>query len=190
MEGMREIVLIRHGQTEWSANGRHTSVTDLNLTPEGERRAKLLAGRLAGRSFGLVLCSPRTRAQKTAQLAGLTPAEVDADLAEWNYGEYEGKTTPQIRGRDPGWTIWTGHTPGGETAAQVGARADRVLDRARTVLATSDVCLVGHGHLLRVLTARWLGLRPQDGALFRLETATLNVLGYERETPVLVQWNA
>ena len=187
---MREIVLVRHGQTEWSANGRHTSTTDLDLTPEGERRAKQLAARLAARSFGLVLCSPRTRAQKTAQLAGLTPAQTDADLAEWNYGAYEGKTTTQIRESNPGWSVWTGHTPGGETAAEVGARADRVLDRVRPVLATSDVCLVGHGHQLRVVTARWLGLPPRDGALFRLGTATINVLGYERDTPALLQWNA
>lgn len=187
---MREIVLVRHGQTEWSAAGRHTSVTDLDLTPDGERQAKQLAARLAGRSFALVLCSPRLRAQKTAQLAGLTPAETDADLAEWNYGAYEGKTTPQIRDVDPGWTVWTGHTPGGETPAQVQARADRLLQRVRPALPTADVCLIGHGHMLRVITARWLGLPASDGALFRLETATLNVLGYERETPVLLHWNA
>ncbi|NUT34505.1 MAG: histidine phosphatase family protein [Hamadaea sp.] len=187
---MREIVLVRHGQTEWSAAGRHTSVTDLDLTSDGERQAKQLAARLAGRSFGLILRSPRTRARTTAQLAGLTPAEVDDDLAEWSYGEYEGKTTPQIRERDPGWTIWTGHTPGGETAAQVQARADRLLGRVRPALSAADVCLVGHGHMLRVITARWLGLPVRDGALFRLETATLSVLGFERETPVLLRWNA
>jgi len=190
MEGMREIVLVRHGQTEWSANGRHTSVTDLDLTPEGERRARALGGRLALRSFALVLCSPRKRAQKTAQLAGVGPVETDEDLAEWAYGEYEGKTTRQIRERDPGWVVWTGHTPGGETAGQVGARADRVLNRVRPILSGADVCLVGHGHMLRVLTARWLGLPPKEGALFKLETATLSVLGYERETPALLTWNA
>jgi broad specificity phosphatase PhoE len=187
---MREIVLIRHGQTEWSANGRHTSVTDLALTPEGERRAVELSQRLAGRSFAVVLCSPRKRAQRTAELSGLGPIEVDDDLVEWNYGEYEGRTTSQIRESDPGWDLWTGRTPGGETAAQVGARADRMLNRVRPLLASADVCLIGHGHQLRVLTARWLGLRPEDGALFRLETATINVLGYERDTPVLLQWNA
>lgn len=190
MEGMREIVLVRHGQTEWSANGRHTSVTDLDLTPEGERRARTLGGRLAGRSFALVLCSPRKRAQKTAELAGIGPLEIDDDLVEWNYGEYEGRTTPQIRETDPTWTVWTGTTPGGETAAQVGARADRVLNRVRPILAGADVCLIGHGHQLRVLTARWLGLPPQDGALFKLETATLSVLGFERDTPALLTWNA
>jgi len=187
---MREIVLIRHGQTEWSAAGRHTSVTDLPLTPEGERRATALATRLAARSFGIVLTSPRVRAQTTARLAGLNGAIVDDDLAEWTYGEYEGRTTPQIRQTDPGWTVWTGFTPGGETAAQVGTRADRVLERVRPVLASADACLVGHGHMLRVTVARWLGLPPSDGALFKLETATLNVLGFERETPVLSAWNA
>ncbi|WP_027342392.1 histidine phosphatase family protein [Hamadaea tsunoensis] len=187
---MREIVLVRHGETEWSAAGRHTSVTDLDLTPDGERRAALLAGRLAGRSFGLVLCSPRTRAQRTAVLAGLAPVVTDGDLAEWNYGDYEGLTTAQIREHDPAWTIWSGTTPGGETAAQVATRADRVLDRVRPVLSSADVCLVAHGHFLRVVTARWLGLPPRDGALFKLETATLSVLGYERDTPTLLQWNA
>jgi len=187
---MREIVFIRHGQTEWSATGRHTSVTDLPLTPEGERRASALAPRLAGRSFGIVLTSPRVRAQRTAQLAGLTDTTVDADLAEWNYGEYEGLTTPQIRQKDPGWTVWTGVSPGGESAAQVAARADRILERVRPVLATADACLVGHGHMMRVLVARWLGLPPRDGAYFTLETATLSVLGYERETPVLSALNA
>jgi probable phosphoglycerate mutase len=187
---MREIVLIRHGQTEWSANGRHTSVTDLPLTPEGERRANALASRLANRSFGIVLTSPRTRARTTARLAGLTDAEVDGDLVEWNYGEYEGLTTPQIRQKDPGWTVWAGYTPGGESGDLVGARADRVLERVRPVLSSADACLVGHGHMLRVLVARWLGLPPRDGALFKLETATLSVLGYEREAPVLSAFNS
>lgn len=187
---MREIVLIRHGQTEWSANGRHTSVTDLPLTSEGERRATVLASRLANRSFGVVLTSPRTRARTTARLAGLADAVVDDDLVEWDYGEYEGLTTPQVRQRDPGWTVWTGYTPGGESGDQVGARADRVLERVRPALASADACLVGHGHMLRVVVARWLGLPPRDGALFKLETATLSVLGYERETPVLSTLNS
>ena len=164
---MRQIVLIRHGQTEWSAVGRHTSVTDLQLTPDGERRASALG----------------------ARLAGLTDNETDDDLAEWNYGEYEGLTTQQIQQRNPGWSIWTGHTPGGESADLVGARADRVLARLRPILPTADACLVGHGHMLRVLVARWLGLPPRDGSLFQLDTATLSVLGYERETPVLSAWN-
>lgn len=188
--GMREIVLIRHGQTEWSASGRHTSVTDLALTPDGERRAAALSTRLAGRSFGLVLTSPRTRARATARLAGLSGAVVDDNLAEWSYGAYEGLTTPQIREADPSWTVWTGVSPDGESAAQVGARADRVLERVRPVLPAADACLVGHGHMLRVIAARWLGLPPKDGALFKLETATLSVLGFERENPVLSAWNA
>jgi broad specificity phosphatase PhoE len=189
-EGMREIVLIRHGETEWSASGQHTSVTDLALTPEGESAAAALAARLVSWSFGMVLTSPRARARTTAQLAGLPDAVVDEDLAEWAYGAYEGLTTPQIHEADPGWSIWTGVSPGGETAAQVGARADRVLERVRPVLAAADACLVGHGHMLRVITARWLGLPPQDGALFKLETATVSVLGYERKTQVLRAWNA
>lgn len=187
---MREIVLIRHGQTEWSANGRHTSVTDLPLTPAGERAATALAVRLANRSFGLVLTSPRTRALVTARLAGLSDAVVDDDLVEWNYGEYEGLTTSQIRQKDPGWTIWSGYTPGGESGEQVAARADRILARVRPVLSSADACIVAHGHLLRVVVARWLGLPPRDGGLFKLETATLSILGYEREAPVLSAFNS
>lgn len=187
---MREIVLLRHGQTEWSAAGRHTSFTDLSLTPEGERQAAQLAGRLAGRAFAAVLCSPLHRAVHTAALAGLEITATDDDLLEWNYGAYEGRTTLEIRQERPEWTLWQYGCPGGETAAQVGARCDRVLERARTMLASGDVALVGHGHLLRALTARWLGLPAQDGALFRLETATLSVLGFEREQPVLLRWNS
>lgn len=187
---MREIVLLRHGQTEWSANGRHTSFTDLSLTPEGERQAAQLAGRLAGRAFAAVLCSPLQRAVRTAALAGLEITATDDDLLEWNYGAYEGRTTAEIRQERPEWTLWQYGCPGGETAAQVGARCDRVLERARTMLASGDVALIGHGHLLRALTARWLGLPAQDGALFRLETGTLSVLGFERETPVLLRWNS
>ncbi|GHJ46839.1 phosphoglycerate mutase [Catellatospora sp. TT07R-123] len=187
---MREIVLIRHGQTEWSANGRHTSFTDLPLTAEGERQAGRLASQLAGRAFAAVLCSPLQRAVRTAALAGLDVTATDDDLLEWNYGAYEGRTTSEIRLERPDWTQWQHGCPGGETAGQVGTRADRVLERARTMLATGDVALVGHGHQLRVLTSRWLGLPPADGALFRLETGTTSVLGYERETPVLLRWNA
>lgn len=187
--GMREIVLIRHAQTEWSADGRHTSFTELPLTEKGEQQTTTLAQRLANRSFGMVLTSPRQRAQTTARLAGLTGAVVDEDLAEWNYGDYEGLTTPRIQEQNPGWTIWTGSTPGGETADEVGRRADRVLERVRPVLKTADACLIGHGHMLRVLVARWLGLPPRDGSLIKLETAKLTVLGYERETPVLSALN-
>lgn len=186
---MREIVLVRHGQTEWSAAGRHTSFTDLPLTPEGERQSARLASLLAGRAFAAVLCSPLQRAVRTAGLAGLEITATDDDLLEWNYGAYEGRTTVEIRQERPEWSLWHHGCPGGETATQVGARVDRVLERARTMLASGDVALVGHAHLLRVLTARWLGLPPEAGALFRLETGTLSVLGFERETPVLLRWN-
>jgi probable phosphoglycerate mutase len=186
---MREIVLVRHGQTEWSATGRHTSYTDLPLTPEGERQAARLADLLAGRAFAAVLCSPLHRAVNTAARCGLDITATDDDLLEWNYGAYEGRTTPEIRLERPEWSLWHHGCPGGETAGQAGARADRVIERARTMLASGDVALVGHAHALRVLTARWLGLPPQDGALFRLETGTLSVLGYERETPVLLRWS-
>ncbi len=189
MSVMREIVLVRHGQTEWSASGRHTSFTDLDLTPEGERQAARVGTALAGRAFAALLSSPLRRATHTAQLAGLDVTATDDDLLEWHYGAYEGRTTAEIRQERPGWTVWNGDCPGGETAEQVGMRADRVLDRVRTMLPSGDVALIAHAHILRVLTARWLGLPPASGALFRLETATVNVLGFERETPVLLQWN-
>jgi broad specificity phosphatase PhoE len=190
MGGMREIVLVRHGQTEWSASGRHTSFTDLDLTVEGERQSSHLGQLLSGRAFAAVLSSPLRRALETAELAGLTVTATDDDLLEWNYGAYEGRTTVEIRQERPGWSVWHDDVPGGESAADVGMRADRVLDRVRSMLASGDVALVGHAHQLRVLTARWLGLPPQNGELFRLETGTLGVLGYERETPVLLRWNA
>lgn len=186
---MREIVLVRHGQTEWSAAGRHTSFTDLDLTPLGEQQAAAVGGALAARAFAAVLSSPLRRAVHTAALAGLSVTATDDDLLEWNYGAYEGRTTPEIRQERPGWTVWNGGCPGGETAADVGLRADRVLERVRAMLPAGDVALLGHAHMLRVLTARWLGLPPADGALFRLETATVSVLGFERETQVLLRWN-
>lgn len=187
---MREIVLIRHGQTEWSANGKHTSYTDLDLTAEGVRQSSALAERLARRAFAAVLCSPLKRALNTAELAGLAVTATDDDLLEWNYGAYEGRTTLEIRQERPGWTVWRDGASGGESATEVGARADRVLDRVRVMLPSGDVALVGHAHQLRVVAARWLGLPPASGELFRLETGTLNVLGYERETRVLLRWNA
>jgi broad specificity phosphatase PhoE len=176
------IVLVRHGETEWSASGRHTSFTDVELTDAGRAAAEALRGRLSGRDFALVLTSPRRRALDTCELAG-----VDDDLVEWDYGDYEGLTTPEIRESDPGWTVWTHATPRGETAAQIGARADRVLARAQE--ADGDVALFAHGHLLRVLGARWIGLEPQGGALLGLDTAALCELGFERETHVLWLWN-
>jgi broad specificity phosphatase PhoE len=186
---MAEIVVIRHGQTTWSAAGRHTSITDLPLTDVGEKQAAALAPALAGRPFALILTSPRLRARRTAELAGVHGAIVDDDLAEWNYGEYEGITTEGIRERDPDWDLWRDGCPGGESPVQVGARLDRVLDRARAALADGDVLLVAHGHSLRVATARWLGLAPAAGALFALDTATISTLGFEHGAEVLTGWN-
>ncbi len=183
-----ELWLVRHGATEWSTTGRHTSVTDLPLLPDGERTAVGLGERLAEVEFRLVLTSPRQRAWHTAELAGFPDAEVTDDLAEWAYGDYEGLTTPQIRESVPGWTIWTHPSPGGETAAEVGARLDRVVARARA--GGGRTLAFAHGHSLRVLAARWLGLPPEGGRLLRLDTATVSVLGYERETPVVLRWNA
>jgi len=186
---MAEIVVIRHAQTEWSASGQHTSVTDLPLTPEGERQATSLRPALAGRPFAAVLCSPRVRARHTAELAGLVVTAVDEDLAEWAYGQYEGLTSAQIREKDPDWDLWRDGCPGGESPAQVGARLDRVLDRVKGVLDSGDVALVAHGHSLRVATARWLGQPPAAGALYRLEVATLSTLGFEHDRPALTSWN-
>jgi probable phosphoglycerate mutase len=182
-----DVVLIRHGETEWSAAGRHTSYTDLGLTARGEAQAAGL--KLAGRHFAAVLSSPRQRARRTAELAGLTVTAVEDDLAEWNYGRYEGLTTPQIRQDSPHWSLWTDGCPGGEAPAEVGARIDRVLGRVRTLLADGDVALVGHGHSLRVVAARWIGLEPAHGRLLRLDTATLSTLGFEHEAPVISRWN-
>lgn len=181
-----EIWLMRHGETEWSRSGQHTSRTDLPLTAEGEQHARKLATMLEVQRFALVLSSPMQRAVKTCHLAGLE-GEKTPDLLEWDYGEYEGLTTPEIQKTAPDWTIWTGTPPGGETAEQVGARADRVIGRA--LQANGDVALFGHGHMLRVLTARWLELAPPEGRLFALSTGTVSVLGWERETRVLRLWN-
>jgi probable phosphoglycerate mutase len=183
-----EVWLVRHGATEWSEAGRHTSSTDVPLIPEGEDAARAIAARLEGHDFALVLTSPMTRARRTAELAGFASAGVDADLREWDYGDYEGVTTEEIRESVPGWTVFSHPCPGGETAAQVGARLDRVVARCRG--ADGDALLFGHGHALRVLAARWLGLPVQDGRLFVLQTATLSVLGDERETPALLRWNS
>ena len=183
-----EVWLVRHGETEWSRSGRHTSTTDLPLLPDGERVARGLRDRLTGREFALVLTSPRERARRTADLAGFADAEVDADLVEWTYGDYEGVTTPEIRRTVPGWTVWSAPCPGGESAEQVSTRLDRVVARARD--AGGPVLLFGHGHALRVLTARWLDLPATDGRLFRLDTATVSVLGHERESPVVLRWNS
>ena len=186
-----ELWIIRHGPTEWSRNGRHTSVTDLPLLPESEDDARGLAPRLADLEPALVLTSPRLRARRTVELAGFPDAVVDEDLVEWGYGDYEGLTTPQIRGlaEEPDdWTIWRDGCAGGESADQVAERLDRVVARARAAEGTT--LAFAHGHSLRALAARWLGLPVGDGRLLRLDTATLSVLGYERETPVLLRWNS
>jgi probable phosphoglycerate mutase len=183
------VVLVRHGETEWSSSGRHTSYSDIALTPRGCDQARELASRLAGVDFSLVLSSPRQRARMTCELAGLAArAEVVDDLAEWNYGDYEGRTTEDIRDEVPGWTIFRDGAPGGETADQVAARADRVL--ARAVAAGGVVGLFSHGHFLRVVGARWIGQPAQAGAWLGLDTATLSCLGHEREQRVLRVWNS
>lgn len=184
---MTRLVLVRHGQTEWSAAGRHTSHTDLDLTADGEREAQALADRLAQWMFHAVVSSPRIRARRTAELTGLSITTVDADLVEWDYGEYEGVTTAEIRQHRPDWSLWTDGAPGGESPAEVSGRIDALLRRVSTM--DGDVALVGHGHALRVLTARWLGLPAHDGSLFRLDSGTISVLGHEREQAVIEQWN-
>jgi probable phosphoglycerate mutase len=184
--GLGQIWLVRHGSTEWSTSGRHTGRTDVELTPEGEQAAAALRPVLARHQFALVLSSPLERARRTAELAGEAP-EIDDDLREWDYGEYEGRTTPEIREGRPGWSLWQDGVPGGETADQVAARADRVIARVRA--AGGDCLLFAHGHLLRVLGARWIGEGPNAGQHLLLSTAAVCVLGYERETPALARWN-
>ncbi len=185
------IVVIRHGETEWSRTGRHTGRTDVPLTELGEEQARALGPVLSSWHPAAVLASPLQRAWRTAELAGLSGVTLEDDLREWDYGDVEGITTPDWHRDHPGWSVWTDGAPGGETPAEVGARADRVLDRARELLHPErPVVLVAHGHLLRVLGARWLGLGPESGALLRLDPATLSVLGFEHERSVLLRWNA
>jgi broad specificity phosphatase PhoE len=184
-----EIVLARHGETEWSRDRKHTGRTDIPLTENGRRQVAGLRDALAGRRFARVWSSPLSRALETAREAGLgDQAELTADLCEWDYGEYEGITTAEIREGRPGWYLWRDGCPGGETAEDVGRRVDRVLDSLDGM--DGDAAVFAHGHVLRVLTARWLGLGPEDGALFKLDTGTLSELGYERETRVITRWNA
>jgi probable phosphoglycerate mutase len=183
-----ELWLVRHGDTAWSLTGQHTGRTDVPLTPGGVLQAAMLGRRLRARRFARVLTSPLARARETCRLAGQGGmAEVDADLAEWDYGALEGRTAADIRREVPGWTIWTGAVPGGETLQQVGARVDRVLARVRA--ASGDVVLFAHGHVLRILAARWIGLSPADGRVLGLDTASLGVLGHERDQPVIRSWN-
>jgi broad specificity phosphatase PhoE len=186
---MGELILVRHGETSWSRDGRHTGRTDVPLTPLGEQQARSLAPSLADRKIVLALTSPAQRARRTAELAGLTHPETDERLWEWDYGAYEGMTTPQIRVERPGWYLWRDGVIGGETPEQVGRRADTVLDRVRPRLADGDVVLVAHGHVLRVLTARALGLPPDGGRLFALATGTISALGTEHDRPVVSRWN-
>ncbi|WHT20439.1 acid phosphatase [Crossiella sp. CA-258035] len=184
------VYLLRHGETEWSRSGQHTGRTDIPLTDRGRAQAEAAGRTLAALGVkGRVLASPRGRAQVTAELAGLRVDEVTEDLGEWDYGDYEGETTPQIRETVPGWTVWTHPVPGGESAEQVGARADRLLDRVRGLLPETDVALVGHGHFSRVLVARWLELPATAGVRFGLGTAGIAVLGFERGVPQLVRLN-
>jgi probable phosphoglycerate mutase len=184
-----ELWIVRHGETEWSKSGRHTGSTDVPLTETGKEQAAALRDTLADLRPVLVLCSPRQRAQDTARLAGLAVDEVSGDLAEWDYGAYEGLTTPEIREHDPGWTIFSHPAPGGETAEQVRVRADRVLSRAAARLEDGPVVLVGHGHFSRVLGARWMGLPVSSGANLLLGTAAPSVLGAQHGVPAIVRWN-
>ncbi|MFZ2504456.1 MAG: histidine phosphatase family protein [Nocardioides sp.] len=180
-----ELWLVRHGETEWSRARRHTSVTDLPLTAEGTSVAEQLRERLAGEAFERVVTSPRLRARDTARLAGFPEAEVCAELVEWAYGSYEGITTTDIRQQVPDWTVWTHPIPGGETAGEVATRMDQFL----AGVGPGRTLVFGHGHALRALTARWLGLDVSAGRLFRLDTATISTLGFEREQPVILAWN-
>ncbi|MFJ7077129.1 histidine phosphatase family protein [Streptomyces sp. NPDC098781] len=192
---MGDLLLVRHGETEWSRSGQHTSWTDLPLTQDGEEQAKSLAPLLSGRTFSLALTSPLRRAVRTAELAGVSGAVPDPDLHEWDYGGYEGVTTVEIHRTRPDWYLWTdGVAPGpaahpGESPAEVGARADRLLSRVEAALPGGDVVLVAHGHFLRVVTARRLGLAPAEGRLFQLATGTVSRLSTEHGRPVIAEWN-
>lgn len=185
----KKVYLLRHGETEWSLNGRHTGVTDIPLTENGRKLARQLQPILAREKFVMVLTSPLQRARETCELAGLgTLASVDRDLMEWNYGEYEGLTTEQIRQTRPDWSVFRDGCPGGESPLQVSVRADRIVSRVRAM--DGNVALFSHGHILRVLAARWINLSASYGENFLLDTATLNVLGYYRESPAFKIWNA
>jgi broad specificity phosphatase PhoE len=185
----QEVYLVRHGETEWSLSGQHTGTTDLPLTEKGREVAREVGEKLKGATFAAVWSSPMSRALDTARLAGFEhDVRIDDNLKEWDYGEYEGLTTPQIRETDPHWYLFRDGAPGGETPAQIGARADKVVDEVRAV--DGDVLLFAHGHILRVITARWLGYPPGDGGHFSLGTATLSILGYEHEAASIWRWNA
>jgi broad specificity phosphatase PhoE len=184
-----QLWLIRHGETEWTLSGAHTGSTDIPLTDAGRRQALKLKQSLAGRRFAQVLVSPLSRAQETCNLAGFGgAAQIEPNLVEWRYGEYEGRTTAQIQAKAPDWSIWRSGVPGGEQIAEVAARANCVIRRA--LREDGDVALFGHGHILRILAACWLELPPEGGRLFALDTAAIGVLGYEREVRVISRWNA
>jgi broad specificity phosphatase PhoE len=186
------LFLVRHGETEWSRSGRHTSITDLPLTETGKKLARAIKGHLSPQDFQLIRSSPRRRALETAELAGFVDAyepEIDNDLAEWFYGDYEGKTSKEIWETVPGWTIWNGEVPSGETAAEVAGRLDRVVARVRESGVDQAICF-GHGHALRALTMRWLGFDLSLGVHFPLDTGTVSVLGEDRGAPALERWNA
>ena len=183
-----EVVLVRHGETEWSRSGKHTGRTDIPLAERGRQDARAVGDALRNRTFALVLTSPLTRAAETCRLAGFGEVAVQRDeLREWDYGAYEGRTTAEIRRERPGWTLWRDGVPEGESIEEVAARVDRVIPELRSI--DGDALLFAHGHVLRILTARWLGLDPSGGRLFALDPATLSALGYERETPVVRLWN-
>lgn len=185
-----ELLIVRHGETKWSASGQHTSRTDVPLTATGEAQARALTPLLCARPIVATLVSPRLRARRTADLAGFREsAQVEPDLVEWSYGEYEGLTTQQIRVHDPGWSIWTGRTPGGESIEDVKARADKVLAVILSKQQHGDVLVIGHGHFGRVLAARYLGQAATVGALLWLDPATLCTLGTEHGDPVVSGWN-
>ncbi len=189
MASAGRIVVVRHGETEWSLSGQHTSRTDLPLTASGRERAKALAGALSDYRFSLVLSSPLRRARETCELAGFgNVAEIDDDLREWDYGEYEGLTTPQIREKRPDWSLWRDGCPGGEMPLEVQARADRVL--TRLTQSSGDALAFAHGHILRVICARWVSLEAQGGAHFIFSAGALGILGHERDTRALERWNA
>jgi len=185
----RQIWLVRHGETEWARLGRHTGRTDIPLTDVGREQALALGRRLAGRRFDLVLTSPLSRAAETASLAGFADAALEPNLMEWDYGAHEGRTSAAIREEFDAWTIWSGPWPQGETVDAVGARADRVLARCLEPAVTGDSLLFAHGHLLRILAARWLRQPPTAGAFFALGTATVGILGWDRLNPVIETWN-
>ncbi len=183
------LLLLRHGATDWSRDKKHTGRTDIPLNAAGEQQARDLAAAVGGLHPALVLCSPKTRAVRTAELAGLHDPVIDDDLVEWDYGAYEGRTTAEIRQDHPQWTLWTGDPPGGETASQVSARADRVVDRIAAAITEGDVLVVGHGHFHRVIAVRWIGLAAIEGQHFFLDTATICVLGFEHDHRAVLHWN-